>query len=327
MFYVNNRFGVKSVFQDFLGMDSLRIPGEIQHGYWSEKRWVEYIEKRIKITPMFLWGGDLEKIQFRKTSWRVNYIGDPWFYIAHDQYDPQESYGKETRLIPSFQKQMKFGERFNNHANFIRECVSLFGNEGVVSLHPAETNLKEIFELYRQHGFRVEENLQISDPYFLHKKARDYLTSARILTDYVGPHVFRASSLDVPVVLLGNFSKTNPYDAEVREAFTADNLGKVALAEQKELSLSKLGYKNVRSSMELARMFHSDPIQQKLLEALYVSKEAPIKIRNLFRPNSELHLGEGGYSNLKCPHCYGKIQVKFSRVIVCIECWASFVVN
>jgi hypothetical protein len=325
VFYINNRFGVKDVFQNFLGVEKLRIPGEVQHGYWSEGKWVGYIENRMRFTPMFLWGGELEKALSHRTSGRIKYIGDPWFYMTIDPLLRQSTIELKTRLIPSFKKWMTREERVEKHKNFIRDCRSILDVEGLVSLHPAEPKTKEVKRLYEQNGFLMEDTISISDPEFLPKKARSYLESQMIFTDYVGPHLFRASTLDVQVVLLRTDDfKLDVEHREILEIFGTAKIGASGILERKNLSLFKLGFENVRSRTELAKLFHASSVYQNSLEILYHSKELPLRVRNLATSKSNMSRVENFNSDSQCPHCYGQIKKNRSGIGICRYCWARF---
>jgi hypothetical protein len=240
----------------------------------------------------------------------------------------QSTNKRETRLIPGFRKQMSREERFNKHANFIRECRSILDVEGLVSLHPAERKTEEVKRLYEQNGFLMEDTISISDPEFLPKKARSYLESQMIFTDYVGPHLFRASTLDVQVVLLRTDDfKLDVEHREILEIFGAAKIGASGILERKNLSLFKLGFENVRSRTELAKLFHTSSHQQKSLELLYLSKELPLRVRNLVTPKSDLLTAESFNSDSKCPHCYGAIKVEKSRRVICVNCWTRFAIE
>jgi hypothetical protein len=325
MFYVNDRFGIKSIFRQYLGLEKLVIPGEVQHGYWSEKNWLTYIEKRTRFTTMFLWGGEIEKILSQEKNRRIEYIGDPWFYLDFTQLQNNAVIKHEIQVIPQYQKQMTPEQRFNRHKSFIKECRLIFDSVGIVSLHPAEPRSQEVRDLYHENGFTLERAISLSDSDFLQKKATIYRASQLIVTNYLGPHVFRASSLNVPVALISPvIPDSYKSHLEIFDIFAPDNTGKKALESQKEISRSKLGFKNVRTKNELAALFHTSPLQQSLLHKLCAAKEAPLKIRHLLRPRSVLLANDEMNSRYVCPHCYSLIEGKTSRRALCEKCWARF---
>jgi hypothetical protein len=328
MFYVNDRFGIKSIFRKYLGLEKLVIPGEVQHGYWSEKNWITYIEKRAHFTTMFLWGGEIEKILSREKNRRIEYIGDPWFYLDFTQLQNNAVIKHEIQVIPQYQKQMTREQIFNGHKSFIKECRSIFDFVGFVSLHPAEPRSQEVIDLYHENGFTLERAISLSDSDFLQKKAAIYMASQLIVSNYLGPHVFRASSLDVPVALISPItSDSSKSHLEIFDIFAPDNIGTKTLESQKALSRSKLGFKNVLTKHELAALFHTSPLQQALLHKLCTAKEAPLKIRHLLKPRSVLLANDEIKSRYDCPHCYSLIERKTSRRAFCEKCWARFHVS
>lgn len=325
MFYVNNRFGIKGVFKEYLGLEKLVIPGEIQHGYWSEKNWLTYIEKRTRFTTLFLWGGEIEKILNHRKSQRIKYIGDPWFYLDFTQFLNKAVTKYEIQVIPQYQKYMTHEERFDKHKTFIKECRSIFDFAGLVSLHPAETRSQEVTDLYQENSFTLERAISLGDSDFLQKKAAIYASSKLIVSNYLGPHVFRASSLGVPVALISpEISNSFEDCSEIFDLFAPDNTGRNALENQKELSRFKLGFENVQTKSELAALFHTSPHQQALLHQVFAVKEKPLKIRHSLRPRSLLISTNESKSKFVCPHCYMLIKGKTSGKVYCENCWSRF---
>jgi len=196
MRYINNRFGHKRIFLDFLGISDAVIPGEIQHGYWWNEKWIHNRDLFNFFYPVFYWGGNfvtkilnLDKNKFK------NVIGDPFLYLPHQMTNSQnfeQSNFSSWALFPSATNDQSKELVIKKNLAFILEAQQRHLKIGTFSLHPNQNFKHELMNLYNDFGYKHVLNPSISSPNWLHFQRKRLLESIGVFTNYIGPHIFRS---------------------------------------------------------------------------------------------------------------------------------------
>jgi hypothetical protein len=326
MLYINDRFGNRNVFQDYIQQPDLIIPGEIQHSYWHHLKWLRKRKKMSLNFRNFLWGGSL--FEFTRQNKLDGYIaiGDPFLYHLRicnckSDKDPHTTY---WAIYPQFVRELKVSDRFKNHKILINEAKVLGVAHMKVFFHPWEQITEDVINLYSSHGIQIQQKIFAGHPNFLAMKHIEYLNLEGLITNYIGPHVFRASLVGVksfitslkPEMLYNSVLKTS--DIEV---FKLSRVHSETLEQQQLVSEFQLGKEYLRAPNELSEIFYSDGRSQFVLKSIRNSRQLISKCKNFFSPAELLLSSTNQYEIAACEHCYSdNLILKQGMIKKCRRC-------
>jgi hypothetical protein len=307
LYYINRRFGHQTIFSKYLGLPNLVIPGEIQHGYWYDDKWKNYI-RRHKLRRFYLWGGSFFEELTSKERRNTTCIGDPFLYFFNEEIKSKVLQQKRNcLLIPSSKsKTLSRSELLKYHVNFVSKYKKNLDFEGSISLHPNEADDHEILSVYQRHGIFPTHFSNLLHKDFYQNKIAEYRSHDLIFTDYLGPHVFRARLLGLTIVMKIESKHVHTRVIEISNLFDSLSLTQEIENRQFEVSKFELGYSNLVNKLELVSIFQARFHEQLSLRALFALKCKLLSFRNQLIHNQATYLAGNvfGNSSFECPHCY-----------------------
>jgi len=328
MFFINDRFGMKKVLAEYTNCNNLIIPGELQHGYWYSQRWEQKRNSQTFFLKTFLWGGIFgEKMKLLRPNDFV-LIGDPFLYELERSVDfDTEKNEDEFALYPQYLSTLSIEDREAKHLDFLDWVCASGISRGGVSFHPNEETSRKLKEVYQSRGFRVLESVQVGDQNFFELKRKELLAHTGVITNYLGPHVFRATHLGKLALIdnridLGSFA---PEYHQIIKPFLMNKDGGSSESSQLEIAQLELGLKNMKSRTHLQETFLANRPIQLVLKILQETKNILAGIGNLAN-SSQISTNPKLNSRWECPHCYTKRLPKSysSDIFLCQNCYRRF---
>ena len=319
---------MRKVLAEYTKCNNLVIPGELQHGYWHSQRWEQKRNSQTYFLKTFLWGGIFgEKMKLLSPS-KFELIGDPFLYELTKPMDLPISKNNEIWLLyPQYSRSLSIEEREAKHRDFLQwVCVSGINNGGV-SFHPNEEISSKLKELYQTRGFQILESLHVGDQNFFEAKRKEFLNCKGVITNYLGPHVFRATLLGKLAIIDNriDLGALTPEYHPVIKPFLMNKDGGLSGTSQLEIAHHELGLENLKSANELRETFLTNGPTQLLLKILQETKNIVAGIGSLAE-SSELMTNPNLNSQWECPHCYTKkLPVNYSNwSFLCQNCYRRF---
>ncbi len=328
MFPVNHRFGNSRVFEEYTHTPNLIIPGEIQHSYWLDQRWVGQ-NKRLHFSyPIFVWGGSFFDFIQKNDLRGFIPIGDPFLYhLRICSCRKQETVPtNDWALYPQFRRTDNQSERFARHLVFIQDSLLIVSGPAKVFFHPWERVSAEIAHAYESKGFEIQPQTFTGHTDFHSIKHTEYLKLEGLITNYIGPHLFRANLVGVktyisslkPDLIQGGIVNEN--DIAMFEFLRSS---KHSDEERTFMSEYQLGKNFIKSPDELHSLFGINRRNQKRLKKIRNFRNFITKSKNLMsKPQQLISVSNVGAN---CEHCYtGKLIVQKNEVCRCNKCFKRF---
>ena len=328
MFYINDRFGMRKVFAEYTNCSNLVIPGELQHGYWHSQRWEQKKNSQFFFLKTFLWGGVFGKKlkSLRPTNFEL--IGDPFLYEILKPIDICMRIAEENfALYPQYSSSLSREGREARHRDFLDWVCASGITRGGVSFHPNEEISSELKEIYQLKGFRVLDSVQAGDQNFFELKRKELLDHKGVITNYLGPHVFRATILGKPALIDNriDFGALAPEYHRIIRPFLMNKDGGSSESSQLEIAQHELGLENLKSRVHLREIFLANKSTQLILKILQETKDVLAGIGKLAN-SSQLTTNPRLNSQWECPHCYTKqLPISYSNQnFLCQNCYRRF---
>lgn len=331
MFHNNNRFGMNEVFADYLGIQDLVVPGEIQHGYWYSERWEKKRSSQFLFFKTFLWGGIFANKMKAQRPGKFEIIGDPFLYANLKPLDDLPTSNKEVWVLyPRFSSSLPIKQREADHIDFMNWVISNGVNHGSISFHPSEKVSDQLKRVFKDRGFEVINPIRVGDPKFLQKKRDEILSYSGVITNYLGPHVFRATLLG-KLALIDDRIELENFKSEYRQViqpFLMRNENKALRDHRLEIAQLELGLGYVRSRDFLHRLFSADRPHQVTLKILKNAKDLIAGLGNI-RKSTSIEEGQLCGTFWECPHCYSSKRLLKITVenLFCQNCYRRFLIG
>lgn len=328
MFFINDRFGMRKVFAEFTNCNNLVIPGELQHGYWYSNRWEQKRNSQSFFLKTFLWGGIFgERMKLLRPN-DFELIGDPFLYELQKpiNFHTQEN-EEDFVLYPQYSSSLSTEGREAKHMDFLDWVCASGVSRGGVSFHPKEVTSDKLKEIYQTRGFQILESTQVGDQNFFELKRKELLSHTGVITNYLGPHVFRATHLG-KLALIDNridLESFTPKYQQIIKPFLMNRDGGSSESSQLEIAQLELGIKNTKSKNHLQEIFFANKHTQLVLKMLQETKNVLAGIANLAN-SSEIATNPRLSPRWECPHCYTKNLPKSfsSDIFLCQKCYRRF---
>lgn len=328
MFFINDRFGMRKVFEEYTNCNNLVIPGELQHGYWHSQRWEQKRNSQKFLLKSFLWGGIFgEKMKLLRPS-SIELIGDPFLYEILKPLKLTTGMNKEDFVLyPEYSSSLSEQGRKLKHKDFLDWVCASGITSGGVSFHPNEEASCELKEIYQEMGFRVLNSTHVGDQNFFLLKRKEFLEHKGVITNYLGPHVFRATVLG-KTALIDNridFGEFAPEYHRVAKPFLMNKDGGSSESSQLEIAHHELGLENIRSSNSLREIFLANGSTQLMLKVIQETKNVLAGVGKIAN-SSQIAINPRLSSHWQCPHCYAEqLPINYSRrSFLCKNCYRRF---
>jgi hypothetical protein len=255
-------------------------------------------------------------------------IGDPFLYELEKPIDFQIEKNEENFILyPQYLSSLSIEDREEKHKDFLDWVCASGIKRGGVSLHPNEKTSSKLKEIYETKGFKVLESAQVGDQNFFELKRKELLSHKGVITNYLGPHVFRATILG-KTALIDNridFGEFAPEYHRVIKPFLMNKDGGSAESSQLEIAQHELGLENIKSRVHLREIFLANESTQLILKILQETKNILAGIGKLAN-SSQLTVNPRLNAQWECPHCYTKLHpiTYSSRSFLCQNCYRRF---
>ena len=192
MLPINNSYGNASILCTYAKARRMPIWGEIQHSLWFDRP--DTGQQKGLFKKIFTWNSIL-KIEHSIP------IGDPFLYLSSESNEQITLLTKELErfvlILPKFRRAVSTEEREAHYLELIREARERFpGSEFAIKLHHGQVDywIDRSLELKAFRDIQPILAQNFTSDYGLNESllTKCVLESrSRILTDYLGPHVFR----------------------------------------------------------------------------------------------------------------------------------------
>ena len=328
MFFINDRFGMRNVFAEYINHKDLVIPGELQHGYWHSQRWAQKRNSQTYFLKTFMWGGFFgEKMKLLRPT-NIELIGDPFLYELVKPIEFQIDKNEENFVLyPQYSSSLSIEGREKKHKDFLDWVCASGINRGVVSLHPNEKTSSKLKEIYQTRGFPLLDSAQVGDQNFFELKRKELLGHKGVISNYLGPHVFRATILG-KTALIDNridLGEIAPEYHRIIKPFLMNKDGGSTESSQLEIAQQELGLENIKSRAQLREIFLTNESTQLILKILQEAKNILAGVGKLAN-SSQLAANPRSDSQWECLHCYTKLLpiTYSSRSFLCQNCYRRF---
>lgn len=328
MFYNNHRFGINHVFADYLGIKDLVVPGEIQHGYWYSERWEKNRSSQFLFLKTFLWGGLFaNKVRAQRPD-KFETIGDPFLYANLKPLNTFLTPNKESWVLyPQFSSNLPTKQREAKHIDFLDWVNSNGINQGSISFHPNEKISSELMVHFKNRGFELIDPIAVGDPEFLEKKRAELLSHSGVITNYLGPHLFRATLLG-RLALIDNRIDLEDFKLEYQQViqpFLMMNNYQARADYRLEIAHRELGLSFLRSQDFLLHLFFTDKRSQFSLKILQNSKNLISGMKSITE-STPIEIDPSNSSFWECPHCFSRKRLFKAKFLnyVCKNCYRRF---
>jgi len=330
VFNVNGRFGNRFVFQRYIDNSELIIPGEVQHSFWLHEKWFQQ-NKRLSLNyPKYVWGGTFYELAQKRGQNGFIPIGDPFLYHLKTCKCNVKTPSNPNYwgLYPQFSRLDTRLARFEKHRLFIDEILNAVSEPLKVFFHPWEEVTDEISALYRARNIQVEPQLFAGDQEFLTIKHLEYLDLRGLITNYVGPHVFRATIVGVECWLTSTSSlsiRDSILGNEHIEMFDPNYGGNYSFKDREAMSEFQLGKSFVKTPYEIETLFRSDLKSQAKLRRIKRSRDLITKSKNIFLRPEEMTFPINRNFKTQCEHCFsGHLSIQNTLTFQCNSCFRKF---